>query len=88
MGEKGIDKVAAIGKGLVIVILKSMEQRDVILNEGFQFFDKKPVLVKDWHRDMDLSKEEAKRVPIASIGIEVLGREMPFQVSIRDWNKS
>lgn len=54
----GIDKVAAIGKGLFIVRLKTMEQRDAIIKGGFQFFDKKPVVVKAWHHDMDLSQEE------------------------------
>lgn len=37
LGKKGIDKVAAIGKGLFIVRMKKMKQRDHILEGAFSF---------------------------------------------------
>ena len=33
------------------------------MNEGFQFFDRKPLIVKKWHADMDFNKEDLKTVP-------------------------
>lgn len=63
-GKKGIHKVVAYGKGLFLVRLKSLAQWDEILARGFQFFDKKPVVMKAWTVDMKLTKEEVKTVPI------------------------
>ena len=60
----GINKIAAIGKGLFIVKMESVKQRDAILKGGFQFFDKKPMIVKAWHHDMEHQKEEIRMVPI------------------------
>lgn len=63
-GKFGIDKIGAVGKGFFLVRLNTKEQRDAILNGGFQFFDKKPMIVKAWHQDLNLQKENMKRLPI------------------------
>ncbi|XP_010679661.1 uncharacterized protein LOC104894967 [Beta vulgaris subsp. vulgaris] len=62
-GKYGIDKVGVVGKDFFLVGLKSQEQRDAILNGGFQFFDKKPMVVKAWHQDMNFQKETVKSIP-------------------------
>ncbi|XP_057250015.1 uncharacterized protein LOC130591113 [Beta vulgaris subsp. vulgaris] len=41
-----------------------MESRDIVLNDGFQFFDKKPLIIKAWSPDLDLSKEVIHTVPM------------------------
>lgn len=55
-GKLGIDKVATIRNGLFIVRMKMLEQLDAIIAGGFQFFDRKLVVVKAWHPDMDLQQ--------------------------------
>ena len=38
-GKFGIDKVASLDRGFFIVRCHNVENRDAILNEGYQFFD-------------------------------------------------
>lgn len=59
-GKLGIDKVATIRNGLFIVRMKMLEQLDAIIAGGFQFFDRKPVVVKAWHPDMDLQQRRGE----------------------------
>lgn len=58
--KKGIEKIVVVNKGIFLVRFHSIEQRDVIQNEVFQFFDKKPLIMKKWHVDMDFKNEELK----------------------------
>lgn len=60
----GVDKVASISKEMFIVRFTSMESRDTILNGGFQFFDKKPLIIKAWALEMDVAKEVLHTVPM------------------------
>lgn len=47
---------------MFIVRFHNIEQRDIILKEGFQFFDKKPMIVKSWNSDMNFHKDDLKIV--------------------------
>ncbi|XP_010694020.1 uncharacterized protein LOC104906887 [Beta vulgaris subsp. vulgaris] len=62
--KKGIEKIVAVNKGVFLVRFHNVDQRDEVLNYGFQFFDKKPLIVKQWHAEMDFQKEDIKTVPI------------------------
>ena len=62
--KKGIEKVVAVNKGVFIVRFHTMDQRDVVLTYGFQFFDKNPFIVKKWDSEMNVQKEELKTIPI------------------------
>ena len=42
----------------------NVENRDAILNEGYQFFDGKLVIAQAWRSNMDLSTKHVKNVPI------------------------
>lgn len=53
-GKKRVDKIVAKNKRIFIVTFLNMEFRDIILNEGFQYFDHKPLIFKKWHPDMNL----------------------------------
>ena len=44
--KKGIDKIVVVNKGIFLVQFHNIEYKDVILNEGIQFFDKKALIVK------------------------------------------
>ncbi|XP_048491463.1 uncharacterized protein LOC125492783 [Beta vulgaris subsp. vulgaris] len=40
-----------------------MDAKDHVL-VGYYFFDKKPLIIKQWHSDMDFEKDDLKTVPI------------------------
>ncbi|KAL2944039.1 tRNA-2-methylthio-N(6)-dimethylallyladenosine synthase [Bienertia sinuspersici] len=62
--EQGIDKVITIDRGMFLIRFKTMEQHDKILAMGRVFFDYKPVILKAWHVEMELSKKDIQRIPI------------------------
>lgn len=60
----GVDKVASVDKGVFIVRFTTIVNRDKVLNGGFQFFHKKPMIIKAWTPELDLSKEVMRIVPM------------------------
>ncbi|KNA04003.1 hypothetical protein SOVF_203750, partial [Spinacia oleracea] len=60
----GVDKVVEIEHGVFIVRFFTMENRDKVINDIRPTFDKKPVICKPWHKDIDDFKDEVKVVPI------------------------
>ncbi|KAL2938700.1 FERM domain-containing protein 5 [Bienertia sinuspersici] len=62
--EHGVDKIITIDRGTFLIRFNTMEQRDKILTMGRVFFDYKPVVLKPWHVDMELNKEDIQRIPI------------------------
>ncbi|XP_021863901.1 uncharacterized protein [Spinacia oleracea] len=63
-GKMGVDKVAALGNGVHIVRFTTLENRDKVLNLGYQYFNKKPFIVKPWEKTMSINKDEIRSVPI------------------------
>ncbi|KAL2894311.1 putative UTP--glucose-1-phosphate uridylyltransferase [Bienertia sinuspersici] len=59
-----VDKVTTLKNGMFLIRMKSMEFRDKILTVDRVFFDHKPVMLKAWHTDMDLTKDEIYDIPI------------------------
>lgn len=45
--KNGIDKVVMVNKGIFMIRFHIEEQRDKILMEGFHFFDRKPLIMKN-----------------------------------------
>ncbi|KAL2893861.1 hypothetical protein RDABS01_009770 [Bienertia sinuspersici] len=62
--KHGVDKVIGLQKGMFLIRFNTMEQRDIILGLERPFFDSKPMIMKPWTEDMDLSKEIDKTIPI------------------------
>ncbi|KAL2894576.1 Sex-lethal-like protein [Bienertia sinuspersici] len=60
----GVDKIIGLHKGIFLVRFNTLENRDKILNMECPFFDSKPMLIKPWEEDMDLTKEMVKTIPI------------------------
>ncbi|KAL2901613.1 Chloroplast envelope membrane protein [Bienertia sinuspersici] len=60
----GVDKVINLPKGMYLIRLNTMENRDKILQHEKPFFDSKPMIVKPWSEDMDFMKDEIKTIPI------------------------
>ncbi|KAL2894159.1 hypothetical protein RDABS01_010068 [Bienertia sinuspersici] len=59
-----VDKVVTIKKGMFLIWFGSIEERDHVLSMECPFFDSKPMIIKPWTEDMDLTKEDVKTVPI------------------------
>ncbi|XP_062109857.1 uncharacterized protein LOC133821725 [Humulus lupulus] len=60
----GVDKVGLLKHGLYIVRFTSMESRDNVLARGYQFFDKKPLMIKAWDLNVCFLKEDIRFVPV------------------------
>ncbi|XP_070018229.1 uncharacterized protein [Nicotiana sylvestris] len=63
-GALGIDKVAQLNRGVFLVRFHSVESRRKAVEEGVQMFDRKPVIVKPWKPDMEITKEQMENIPI------------------------
>ncbi|KAL2937319.1 Aspartyl/glutamyl-tRNA(Asn/Gln) amidotransferase subunit C [Bienertia sinuspersici] len=63
-GKRGLDKVSMVRRGLFLVRFNSVEQCNKVLTGDPQFFDYKPLIMKQWEPDMDLHKENVKTIPI------------------------
>ncbi|KAL2899445.1 hypothetical protein RDABS01_024527 [Bienertia sinuspersici] len=64
MGEKGLDKVSMVGRGLFLIRFNNVEQCAKVLIGDPQFFYYKPLIMKKRDPDMDLHKENVKTIPI------------------------
>ncbi|KAL2923136.1 adenylate kinase [Bienertia sinuspersici] len=62
--KHGVDKVIGLQKGMFLIRFNTMEQRDMILGLEQPFFDSKPLIMKPWTEDMDLSQDIEKTIPI------------------------
>uniref|UniRef100_A0A803Q962 CCHC-type domain-containing protein n=1 Tax=Cannabis sativa TaxID=3483 RepID=A0A803Q962_CANSA len=56
-------KVGLLAKGIFIIRFQSLEQRDIVLQQGYVFFDRKPMVMKPWNPIDDFTKEEVTNVP-------------------------
>lgn len=52
-----------IKRGIYLVRFAAMESRDKVL-AGHFFFDKKTLIMKAWHLEVDLEKEVMKTIPV------------------------
>ncbi|KAK4371170.1 hypothetical protein RND71_010645 [Anisodus tanguticus] len=77
--RKGVDKISQINRGVFLVRFHQEEDRDEVVEEGVQIFDKKPIVVKQWKPDVDVSKETVDKVPV---WIRLVGLEVKY------WGKS
>ncbi|XP_009777272.1 uncharacterized protein [Nicotiana sylvestris] len=63
-GNRGIDKVALVNKGVFLMQFQSEESKIRIIEEGDKMFDKKPVVIRPWKQDIDMKKETIDKIPI------------------------
>ncbi|XP_062114416.1 uncharacterized protein LOC133825501 [Humulus lupulus] len=59
-----VDKVGILSSGIFIIQFLSMEMRNRILDGGYLFFGRKPLIMKPWNPVDDFSKEDIDSVPI------------------------
>uniref|UniRef100_A0A803NKP7 DUF4283 domain-containing protein n=1 Tax=Cannabis sativa TaxID=3483 RepID=A0A803NKP7_CANSA len=59
-----IDKVGMISYGVFLIRFYTIEDRDNVLNGGYIFFNKRPVVMKPWNSDGNFKKENLNVIPI------------------------
>ncbi|XP_060969654.1 uncharacterized protein LOC133036901 [Cannabis sativa] len=59
-----VDKVKLLAFGIFLIRFNTMEIRDQVLNGGYIFFNKRPVIMKPWDPNTNFRKEDVKQVPI------------------------
>uniref|UniRef100_A0A803Q6V5 DUF4283 domain-containing protein n=1 Tax=Cannabis sativa TaxID=3483 RepID=A0A803Q6V5_CANSA len=59
-----IDKVGFLSFGIFLIRFHDVEDRDSVLNGGYIFFNKRPVIMKAWDPNVDFKKEDVIRVPV------------------------
>uniref|UniRef100_A0A803PT20 DUF4283 domain-containing protein n=1 Tax=Cannabis sativa TaxID=3483 RepID=A0A803PT20_CANSA len=62
--KEKVDKVGLISYGIFLIRFTSVEIRDSILNGGYTFFNKRPVIMKSWDPDTNFRKGDIHKVPI------------------------
>nr|XP_016478301.1 PREDICTED: uncharacterized protein LOC107799673 [Nicotiana tabacum] len=63
-GKHGIDKIAMLKNGIVVVRFDTEAGKTEVIQEGIFHFDNNPLIVKAWNVEMDFSKDELSTVPI------------------------
>uniref|UniRef100_A0A803QGH3 DUF4283 domain-containing protein n=1 Tax=Cannabis sativa TaxID=3483 RepID=A0A803QGH3_CANSA len=59
-----IDKVGLLSYGIFFIRFHETVDRDSLLKGGYIFFNKRPVIMKAWHPNVDFKKEDVSRIPI------------------------
>ncbi|XP_074318645.1 uncharacterized protein LOC141655464 [Silene latifolia] len=76
-----IDKISFMPNGIFLVRFKSMEMKEKVLSSGHYLFDNKPMIVKAWTRDMEMTKDDVKSVPawvqIHKLPLKFWGKGLP-----------
>uniref|UniRef100_A0A803PTY7 Reverse transcriptase domain-containing protein n=1 Tax=Cannabis sativa TaxID=3483 RepID=A0A803PTY7_CANSA len=62
--KEKVDKVKLLTYGIFLIRFHSVEIRDEILNGGYIFFNKRPVIMKPWDPNTNFRREDVKQVPI------------------------
>jgi len=60
----GINKVAMLQNGIVIVKFEITTGKDDVVQGGIYHFDNKPFIVKAWSPEMEFTRDELHSVPI------------------------
>ncbi|KAM6545981.1 hypothetical protein CsatB_026717 [Cannabis sativa] len=59
-----VDRVKVLSYGIFIIRFHSIEDRDQVLNGGFIFFNRRPVVMRPWDPNESFKKDDMKSVPI------------------------
>lgn len=62
-GKYGIEKIAMLENGVFMVRFRLEDGKKKAIDGGPLFYDGKPVIVKNWSPDLDLSRESVSVVP-------------------------
>ncbi|XP_062088347.1 uncharacterized protein LOC133794921 [Humulus lupulus] len=84
MWQDAVVKVGMIARGIFIIRFQNMEQRDRVLQGGYVFFDRKPVVMKPWNPIDDFTKDDITSVPtwiqLKGLDIKYWGEKSLFKI--------
>ncbi|KAM6593632.1 hypothetical protein CsatA_001335 [Cannabis sativa] len=58
------DRVKVLSHGIFLIRFNSLDYRDQVINGGYNFFNRRPVIMKPWNPNVNFKKEDVKCVPI------------------------
>uniref|UniRef100_A0A803NT95 DUF4283 domain-containing protein n=1 Tax=Cannabis sativa TaxID=3483 RepID=A0A803NT95_CANSA len=62
--QDNVDKVGLLSYDIFLIQFNDVAIRDEILSGGYIFFNKRPVIMKEWDPNMNVKKEDIRAVPI------------------------
>ncbi|XP_074271274.1 uncharacterized protein LOC141595202 [Silene latifolia] len=84
--KHSIDKVSFMPNGIVLVHFKEAKDKEEVLNAGHFMFDNKPLIVRAWTAEVELTKENIKDVPawirIHDLPLRFWGKCLPAIVGL------
>ncbi|KAF4369205.1 hypothetical protein F8388_023069 [Cannabis sativa] len=57
-----IDKVGLLSYGIFLIRFHEIDDRESVLNGGYIFFNKRPVIMKAWDPNVDFKKEDVRQI--------------------------
>ncbi|XP_074283153.1 uncharacterized protein LOC141607698 [Silene latifolia] len=79
--KHNVDKISFMPNGIFLVRFKESKDRDAILQAGHFMFDNKPLIVRVWTEETELTKEDVKNVPtwvrIKALPLKFWGKCLP-----------
>ncbi|KAM6575147.1 hypothetical protein CsatA_023474 [Cannabis sativa] len=64
MWSEKVERVGLLSYGIYIIRFHSIEYRDEVLRGGYIFFNRRPVVMKEWEPSINVKKEDIRMVPI------------------------
>uniref|UniRef100_A0A803PLB3 Reverse transcriptase domain-containing protein n=1 Tax=Cannabis sativa TaxID=3483 RepID=A0A803PLB3_CANSA len=79
-----IDKVGMISYGIFLIRFFNIEERNSVLNGGYTFFNKRPIIMKHWDPNVNFKKENIRTVPIwihlEDLELKYWGQKLLFKI--------
>ncbi|XP_074298310.1 uncharacterized protein LOC141629164 [Silene latifolia] len=77
-----IDKISFLPYGVFLARFQTEEMKQSVLNSGYFLFDNKPLIIKPWQPDLQLTKENIKAVPawirMQNLPLKFWGKSLPI----------
>lgn len=84
----GVVKVAMMENGMFIVRFHSIASKNKAMEAGPILYDGKPVIVKEWHPDIDVNGGNVKVVPTLDQGAKITSEVLGFSGIKQDYRFS
>ncbi|XP_074317080.1 uncharacterized protein LOC141653264 [Silene latifolia] len=76
-----IDKISFLPNGVFLARFQTEEMKQSVLGSGYFVFDNKPLIIKPWQPDLQLTKENIKAVPawirMQNLPLKFWGKSLP-----------
>ncbi|XP_062080776.1 uncharacterized protein LOC133785571 [Humulus lupulus] len=84
MWKDKVDKVGLLSYGVFLIRFETIEDRDEVLNGGYIFLNKRPMVMKAWDPNTNFKKEDVRTVPIwiqiSDLDLKYWGEKLLFKI--------